>query len=51
MIYTLPYNKLTSYLQGVRDMINLINGEEPNDSIANTIIIQLKGLKDLLEDE
>ena len=42
MIYTLPYDELTSYLQGVRDMINLINGEEPNDLIADTVIRNLK---------
>ena len=38
IIYTEPYDDLTDYLQGVRDMINLINGEEPSDEVADTIL-------------
>ena len=37
-IYTLPYDSLTPYLQGIRDMINLINVEEPPLEVAETII-------------
>jgi hypothetical protein len=37
IIYTMPYDYLTDYLKGVRDVINLINGEEDNTSIANYI--------------
>ena len=37
-IYTVPYDELPAYLQGVRDMINLVNGEEPSDEIADNII-------------
>lgn len=42
IIYTLPYDELTGYLQGIRDIINPINGEEPNDLIADTVIRNLK---------
>lgn len=38
VIYTLPYDSLTPYLQGIRDMINLINVEEPPLEVAETII-------------
>lgn len=27
-IYQVPYDELTDYLKGIRDMINLLNGEE-----------------------
>ena len=27
-IYQVPYDELTDYLKGIRDMINLVNGEE-----------------------
>ena len=27
-IYRVPYDELTDYLKGIRDMINLVNGEE-----------------------
>ena len=42
MIYTIPYDELTSYLQGVRDMVNLVNGEEPSQEVADTVIRNLK---------
>lgn len=42
IIYTEAYDDLTEYLQGVRDMINLINGEEPCDEVADTIIENFK---------
>lgn len=38
VIYSLPFDKLTDYLRGVRDMINLINGEENSKSVADFII-------------
>lgn len=38
VIYSLPYDELTDYLRGVRDMINLINGEESSKSVADFII-------------
>jgi hypothetical protein len=41
IIYQLPYDDLSEYLQGVRDMMNLINGEEPNVDIANNILEQV----------
>jgi len=37
-IYSLSYDDLSEYLQGVRDMMNLINGEEPSDEVADTIL-------------
>ena len=42
IIYTEEYDNLSDYLQGVRDMINLINGEEPCDEVADTIIENFK---------
>lgn len=27
-VYVVPYDELTDYLKGIRDMINLLNGEE-----------------------
>ena len=40
-IYSMPYDNLTSYLQGVRDMMNLINGQEKSKEVANTILENL----------
>ena len=41
LIYQLPYDDLSGYLQGVRDMMNLINGEVSNADIANHILEQV----------
>ena len=41
IIYQLPYDELSDYLKGVRDMINLINGEESNADIASHILKQV----------
>ena len=30
-IYQVPYDKLTNYLKGIRDMINFLNGEEQDE--------------------
>ena len=38
VVYTLSYDDLTPYLQGIRDMINLINLEERPSEVAETII-------------
>ena len=46
VIYTIPYDNLTSYLQGVRDVINLVNGEEDNMSIADHITEHINNLTD-----
>lgn len=46
VIYTIPYDNLTSYLQGVRDVINLVNGEEDNVSIADVITEHINNLTD-----
>lgn len=40
-IYSSPYDDLTDYLQGVRDMLNLINGEENNKEIADAVLQSL----------
>lgn len=48
-IYTIPYDSLTPYLQGVRDMINLVNGEEPSMEVADTILDNLKRLENYYE--
>ena len=37
-IYTIPYDELSDYLKGIRDMVNLVNGEEPSDEVADDII-------------
>lgn len=38
VIYTKSYDELSDYLKGVRDMINMLNGEESSESVANYII-------------
>lgn len=48
-IYSVPYDDLTDYLQGVRDMINLVNGEEPSMEVADTILDNLKRLESYYE--
>lgn len=44
-IYTLPYDDLDDYLKGIRDFMNLLNGEESNKDIADGVIEQLRNLK------
>lgn len=44
-IYSLPFDELTDYLRGVRDMINLINGEESSKSVADFIIERIDETK------
>ena len=43
-IYSLPYDELSYYLQGIRDMINLVNGEEYGKEIADLIIDKINKL-------
>jgi hypothetical protein len=45
VIYSLPFNELTDYLRGVRDMINLINGEESSCCVASYIIERIEETK------
>lgn len=45
VIYSLPFDELTDYLRGVRDMINLINGEENSKSVADFIIERIDETK------
>ena len=46
IIYNVPYDDLTPYLQGVRDMVNLINGEEDSEAIAETVMSNMEKLKE-----
>lgn len=41
LIYKLQYEDLNEYLQGVRDIIELINGEKSNIDIASHILEQV----------
>ena len=41
LIYKLQYEDLNEYLQGVRDMIELMNGEKSNVDIASHILEQV----------
>ena len=50
-IYTLPYDDLTPYLQGVRDMMNLINGEENSEEVAGTILSLFDKCKRIMGEE
>lgn len=50
-IYTLPYDDLPLYLQGVRDMINLINGEEDSIEVADTVLFILNSHKRSINNE
>ena len=34
VIYSVPYDDLTPYLQGIRDMINLLNNEEQDEEVC-----------------
>ena len=50
-IYTLPYDDLTPYLQGVRDMMNLINGEENSEEVVDTILFLFDKCKRIMGEE
>lgn len=40
-IYRLPYDQLSDYLKGVRDMINMLNGEENPTEILDHVLEQM----------
>ena len=40
-IYKLPYDQLSDYLKGVRDMINMLNGEENPSEILDHVLEQM----------
>lgn len=43
VIYTIEYDKLPDYLQGIRDMINLLNGDEQTPcNLADTVKQEIK---------
>ena len=41
LIYKLQYEDLNEYLQGVRDIIELMNGEKSNVDVASHIVEQV----------
>lgn len=44
-IYQVPYDELTDYLKGIRDMINLLNGEEgclEDEYLCDFVIEEIK---------
>ena len=41
LIYKLQYEELNEYLQGVRDIIELMNGEKSNVDVASHILEQV----------
>lgn len=41
VIYKLPYDQLSDYLKGIRDMINMINGEENPSEILDHVLEQM----------
>lgn len=47
IIFTLPYDELTPYLQGIRDMINLLNNEEQREDelLIDTVMHNLRNIK------
>lgn len=40
-IYKVEYDKLSEYLKGIRDFMNLLNGTEDNKSITDYILAEL----------
>ena len=51
IIYTVPYDNLTPYLQGVRDMINLLNNEEQEDiCLSDQICEALTSIEEINEE-
>lgn len=41
VIYWAPYDELTDYLKGIRDMINMLNGEENASEALDYILGQI----------
>lgn len=51
-IYQVPYDELTDYLKGIRDMINLLNGEEGNregEFLSDFVFAEMNKICDDLE--
>lgn len=40
-VYAVPYDELTDYLKGIRDMINLLNGEEQEMPLCDAALVTL----------
>lgn len=47
VIFALPYDELTPYLQGIRDIINLLNNEEQREEelLIDTVKYNLKNIE------
>lgn len=47
LIYSFAYDDLTPYLQGIRDVINLLNGDEQmeNELLIDTVKNNIKDIK------
>ena len=41
VIYKLPYDQLSDYLKGIRDMINMLNGEESPSEVLDHVLEQM----------
>ena len=41
VIYKLPYDQLSDYLKGIRDMINMLNGGESPSEILDHVLEQM----------
>lgn len=51
-IYQVPYDELTDYLKGIRDMINLVNGEEQDGKeLSETVYNAIHEIYDELCEE
>ena len=49
-IHQVPYDELTDYLKGIRDMIDLLNGEEQSDiPLCDTVFTALDKINTELE--
>ena len=38
VIYSLPYDELTDYLKGIRDIVNMLNHENDSKDFADFVI-------------
>lgn len=49
LIYTFDYDAMPEYLQGVRDLLNIVNGTEDNEGVEETIIDECQKLARILK--
>ena len=49
-VYAVPYDELTDYLKGIRDMVNLLNGEEQGEiPLCDTVFTAIDEIYNDLE--